>query len=239
MAGAFPITNIFPEHSRDAVYDLPDLWRMAPQLRADIISSTRASADTALDQRLYDATMDEVSKGWLVGPFEPDELDHLGCWIPSRRFGVLQGSKLRPIDDYSVSLINATLSAQETIAPADVDTIVACCRAHTDAFTINETTRHSSSPFHGLHRHPDHHNDSIYGRLFDIASAYKHLAVKPAHQHLAVISIWNPIKGKVDLFKQPSLPFGASASVLSFNWVATGLCTIPHPPVLHWHYELL
>ena len=96
LAGVFPVTNVFPKNTRNAVYEIEDLWRMAPQIRADIINSTRASADTDLDKKLYDTTMDEVAKGWLVGPFEPDNLDHLGCWIPSRRFGVAQGTEIAP-----------------------------------------------------------------------------------------------------------------------------------------------
>ena len=43
---------------------------------------------------------------------------------------------------------------------------------------------------------------------------------------MCVICVLNPVSGEVELFRQRSLPFGASAAVLGFNWVATGLCAI-------------
>ncbi len=51
----------------------------------------------------WDATLKEVRKGWLEGPFSAEEVTQkLGpLWTPSRRFGILQGGKVRNIDDLS------------------------------------------------------------------------------------------------------------------------------------------
>ena len=64
----------------------------------------------------------------------------------------------------------------------------------------------------------------MVGRLWDLASAYKQLARTPAHASLAIVAVWNPRDKRTEYYKQVSLPFGASASVLGFNWVACALC---------------
>ena len=54
----------------------------------------------------------------------------LGCWIPSRRFGIRQSKKLRVIDDFAASLVNDALSAEETVDPDGLDRIAANAKAH-------------------------------------------------------------------------------------------------------------
>jgi len=52
----------------------------------------------------------EVAAGWLEGPLTSLQLDGLfgqGRWKSSLRFGVRQGLKVRPVDDYSASGVNA------------------------------------------------------------------------------------------------------------------------------------
>lgn len=226
LVGDFPKTQVFPERLRPALFEVADLWKAAHQIRATVTASCSSSGDPELDLRLFDATVAEVSLGWLEGPFTEKDLDPLGIWIPSRRFAVVQGQKLRPVDDYSISRINSTLSTFEAISPDDIDCIAANCRLHADALLLPPDRRHPDSPFHGLVRHPDLADDRLVGRLWDIASAYKHLAVRPSQEAFAVIAVWNPHIGAVEYFKQRALPFGATAAVLAFNWVATALCAL-------------
>ena len=63
-------------------------------------------------------------------------------------------------------------------------------------------------------------------KLWDIASAYKQLAVLPAHSSLAISATWNPETRQQELYRHVALPFGAAAAVLSFNWVSVGLCHV-------------
>ena len=132
LVGAFPATDVFPEREKKADLEIQDLWAMAADIRPSVLATCRPSGDDALDQQLIDITNDEVKKGWLEGPFEPEDLDHLGCWIPSRRFAVVQGSKVRPVDDYTISMINRAFSAVECIDPSDVDAIAANAKVHAD-----------------------------------------------------------------------------------------------------------
>ena len=60
-------------------------------------------------QTLYDITLEEAaSKGWLDGPYSPDEVSahQQGTWLPVRRFGVWQKGKYRPIDDMKENHLN-------------------------------------------------------------------------------------------------------------------------------------
>ena len=101
--------------------------------------------------------------------------------MPSRRFGVRQGAKLRVIDDFSASGINDALAASETIDPADVDHIVANIRTHAQAFARSDDEIDEDSPSAGVVRHDDAKCDSLVGRMFGISNAYKTLAVQPGH----------------------------------------------------------
>jgi len=86
--------------------------------------------DKEIAEGVYQATLDEVQKGWLVGPLDlkalPDDASL------TRRFGILQTSsssdgsqtkKVRPIDDFTESLINMTNGCNEKISIHGVDTI--------------------------------------------------------------------------------------------------------------------
>ena len=199
---------------------LEELYGMREQVRREVLASTSSSGDHELDTRLHEATMNEVAKGWLIGPLSAEQLTKLGVWIPSRRFPVIQGQKLRPVDDYTVSGINQTVTCYETISPDDVDAIVAAARLHADALVADPMGRPSSSPFSGTTRHPELAGAVLGGRMYDVASAYKQLAVRPSQHHLAVVCVYNPATGEKELFQQPALPFGASAAVLWFNWVS-------------------
>ena len=54
-------------------------------------------------REVWDATLNEVGKGWLEGPLTASEVsEKVGpLWTPSRRFGIVQGQKVRNIDDLS------------------------------------------------------------------------------------------------------------------------------------------
>ena len=60
--------------------------------------------------------MDEVSKGWLKGILISEEVpDHFPL---SRRLGVVQGPKIRCVDDYTRSSVNLALQVTESISQA-------------------------------------------------------------------------------------------------------------------------
>ena len=60
--------------------------------------------DPEIDRGTYEATLDEVSRGWLTGPIPEEDLKPNS--LVTRRFGVLQNNKIRPIDNYLESGLN-------------------------------------------------------------------------------------------------------------------------------------
>eukprot|EP00971_Amphidinium_carterae_P173370 3436699-Amphidinium_carterae.1 len=104
---------------------------MAPSLRAALWRTwARWMGDTDLDEQIASGTDEEVRRGWLDGPYDEGSLMRLlgPSWICSRRFAVRQGEKIRLIDDFSISRINATAQSDEKIALQGVDAFVAACR---------------------------------------------------------------------------------------------------------------
>jgi hypothetical protein len=70
-----------------------ELRRAADLGRSGIL--VKSSGDTELDNALFAATLTEVSKGFLEGEVKPDDLPE-GSTL-TRRFGVKQKSKVRPL----------------------------------------------------------------------------------------------------------------------------------------------
>ena len=224
VVGKYPETGVFPPASRCAMFEPEDLWRRSRNARAEVAAEARGSGDPILDREVLEASLDEAAKGWLKGPIAPEVLDReIGCWVPSRRFGIRQGKKMRVIDDYAASKINDTLAASEAVDPDGLDRIGANAKAHMEAFTAAEAMVPADSPFRGLARHRDHAEARLVSRLWDLASAYRQLARSPAHRSFTIVAVWDPDQRKHVYFEQPALAFGAAASVFSFNWASAGL----------------
>ena len=147
ISGTFPETGVFSKIEPTAADDIEDVLADYVRSNAAVLASCTSSGDAEQDRSLYAKTLDEVEPGWLQGPLDHDDVARLGPHLVSKRFGVVQGSKLRPVDDYSVSGINGTLCATEAIDPADVDQVTSNCRSHADALAIDPRLRGSGSPF--------------------------------------------------------------------------------------------
>ena len=83
-----------------------------------------------MDVALYEATLKERDKGFLVGPVDPSALP-AGSTITRRLRGPAERGKLRPIDDYKASMVNASVTQTEGVSVHGVDHIAAMgLRAH-------------------------------------------------------------------------------------------------------------
>ena len=66
----------------------------------------RTQHDEKLAKAVWDITAGpggEVESGLLKGPYTPEQIaEQLGkLWVPARRFGLQQGTKIRPVDDFT------------------------------------------------------------------------------------------------------------------------------------------
>ena len=227
LVGAFPCTESLPPRLRDADLCLEDLWRRAPQIQQEIIERASQPSDPELAEQLFKLTCEEVDRGWLAGPFSRAEVDaRHRRWVPALRFPVVQNGKMRAVDDFSGNFVNSAFSATETVEPSDLDYIAAHAKVVIAACSHDPAARAPGTPLHGLEVQPEYVDSEIQGKLWDLASAYRQLAVAPKHRSVAIICLIDPSSGVPAFFELWALPFGAAASVLGFNWVTHALTSI-------------
>ena len=152
-------------------------------------------------QALLDTTSDEVTRGFLEGPYSEDEMTVLletDQWSLNPRFVLFQGAsrKVRIIDDAKKSCVNDAYSSTVKLQLQDVDYV---------ASMVVELARAASATGRPA---------ELMGKTFDLSKAYKQLAVLPEHRKHSVVGF--PIKGKWQFYRSLSLPFGCTGSVYGF-----------------------
>ena len=177
--------------------------------KGSIIQSTRGSEDPAVDLGVYQSTLDEMQRGWLHGPYMEHELGN-DCTV-TRRFGVRQGAKVRPIDNYTESLVNQTTSSGEAISLHSTVVIAATLSLWMSVMNKQDVNKPKLD---------------LVGKSYDLHKAYKHLCISDEGLKDAYICVFNPGKKQTELFGQYVLPFGACASVHGFCRTSFGLWII-------------
>ena len=129
----------------------------------------------------------------LKGPFEVESL--LKGHVASPRFGIRQGSKVRPIDNLSVSGLNSTVGLPERLQVDTIDGVAAMIKR--------------CMQLHGSHC-------NLVGRTYDLKKAYRQLGVSKDHYRFSWIAAWSTTHKRVMLFRMKGLPFGGTASVAAF-----------------------
>ena len=155
--------------------------------------------------------------------------DFLGC----KRFGVEQKDKVRPIDDFSQYFHNACVTSTDKVNVSGVDSIASMIRLWSKVITsaaghkdhLFEITLSDGRTLQGR-LHPDFWKCDLAGTCVDLESAYKQLAVDPAHASLSIFALKNPDTSEVEFFEACALPFGATAAVHGFNRMSQALETI-------------
>jgi len=147
---------------------------------------------------------------------------HNGCWIPSKRFGVRQGGKVRAVDDFSEFLISSSVTTTEKLALYGIDEVVNTARVFMGADLIEfdgggfPKVASGATPAASVWR-------PLHGRALDLKAAYKQLARHPEDSWASVLAVWCPEKGDVEFFDSVALPFGSVSAVMSFNRMARAL----------------
>ena len=205
LMGHLPGSGVFQKSSSFATLMPEDVRSVSGQTRAAIWNSTRACIDKEIAEAVYATTIDEVNRGWLRGPYELNDLP-AGASL-TRRFGIMQSSstsdgiqskKVRPIDDFTESLINLTNSCEEKISIHGVDTIVS---------GIVQRLLLCSGRCEG--------NDLV-AKAVDLRKAYKQLAISKDALQDAFLCVLNCKTSKPEAFQCRVLPFGARAAVQAF-----------------------
>ena len=196
LVGSMPISHHLPPKFKPAGLSVDALSASAKRAREAVRRSTRSSGDPAMDKALWEKTLVEVSKGWMVGPIAWESL--VNDEVVSKRFPIQQGQKVRPIDDYTMSSINATVTQWEQPTVDTVDTICATALSCMRAFRAMGVS------------------SDLQCRSLDLSSAYRQLCISDQSAPFAYIAVYDPDSRTSKLFRQIGMPFGSRCSVNAF-----------------------
>ena len=228
LTGQMKDSGQFPRRLKPASLTVQQLKDSSVWAKRMIHASCRKVAtDPEIASAVFEETQQQLQDGWVVGPFTEAEMDQKfdGCWIPSKRFGVKQGGKVRAVDDFSEFLVNASVTSSEKLALYGIDEVVNTARFFMGMDSISVDER--GEPF----LNPSAYEGgcsfrSLLGRALDLKAAYKQLARSPADAWASVLAVWNPVKTCVEFYESVALPFGSVSAVMCFNRVARALRVI-------------
>ena len=228
LTGTLKPTGIFEAEHKPAAISREELWSLAPSIKRSTMHMA-GTRDADLDSTVFEETIKEVQQGWLE-PRSREELDNKfgTCWIPVRRFGVVQGDKVRPVDNFKAARVNEALEQCEKLSLDSIDDYISIARCWLNAVSEEDTvmvTLSSGDTLEGtLHSEwRDKSFKSLFGKTFDLTSAYKQLARSPADAMFTTIAVFNPAFSELQFFESHALPFGATGSVIGFLRVSRAL----------------
>ena len=204
LTGSIPPTNMLPGKFTPALATTTEVQDNAARIRPKLDQESTGSGDDHVDQVVWSKTLEEVESGWLKGPLQK-------CDVPvnqpiSRRFGLAQKKgKIRLIDDYTESGVNTCVTAVESPVLHTID--VACALL---AFWFGECEEGGCDP-------------TLVARTFDLASAYRQVALSSEGKRFACIRVFDPEAKCMKYFRSLVLPFGAVRSVHTFLRLARAI----------------
>ena len=203
LVGESEVTGLWPRKFKPASMTAADLGTIAAAQRPLLTFQSFEFMDHDVLEPVWLQTQEEAAAGEIEGPFRLEQVP--SSYPLSRRFGIKQSSKIRCVDDFTQSSINACAQTCESPKPRTVDILCSMCL--------------------GLMGVSD--GDTAWqARSFDLKRAYGQCAIHPDHAHHSFIAVADPNTRQVKCFKMRTLPFGSVMSVHSFLRVAHSLWAI-------------
>ena len=200
LVGEVEQCGLWPSKFSPALITETELLEISDRHNSATLIRVSSASNPSTDEAVWKKTLEEVERGWLVGPLSPESVaDH--CPL-SRRFGVVQGPKVRCVDDYTRSSVNLVVQVTESPKPHTVDVLSSLM---VEAMTVCP----GGEPW--------------VARTFDLRDAYRQCAVAPGSSKFAHIAVRNASNGQASIFRMLALPFGSIKSVHSFLRVAHSL----------------
>ena len=228
LVGEEPSSPLFLEKPQPASMTVQQLESSARFQRQLAMQRPMAQHELEHADRLVELSQEEVTEGFLEGPFSSEEQvsQAIGSqdWTLTKRFLLIQGEegKERIIDDYRRSLVNCAFASRSYLALEDVDIITAVlhlvmkllCSGPLIALELSDGT-----VLRGCLSAAARNRERILGRCFDLSKAYKQVAVSSSSLKYAVLGARDS-SGKWNFYTSQSLPFGSTSSVYGFNKLA-------------------
>ena len=186
-------TKLWPEKFTPAAISPDELSEISRRDRPSVISNPIVSESKEVNEAVWQQTLQEVADGFVEGPFDiksiPTDISI------SKRFGVVQGSKVRCVDDFTGSSINLAVQSCESPRPHTLDVVAGLLSVMMDK---SKKTK------------------SWVGRVFDLKSAYRRCYIHEDSLKHSFIGVYDPNDGVAKAFRMLALPFGNIKSVHSF-----------------------
>ena len=145
--------------------------------------------DADVQQPFWQQTLKEVETGALLGPINLEDVD--ATFPRRRRYGVQQGQKVRCVDDFTRSGVNACAQVVESPRPHTLDAIAALCMSLMAGPPSKEQWK---------------------SQFFDLKGACRQCAVNPIWACFAHIAVLDPTTKTSFAFRMRALPFGSVKS---------------------------
>ena len=204
LTGVLPRSHVFISKFKPAEQSEAQLRRGAKRLRDGLMATVKPARDPTLDRGVLEATRKELDRGFVLGPVPPSDVPAAASL--THRFGVIQGQsddgpKVRPIDDYLASQVNATITQVESVPVHTVDVVAGMLGAWLNEWFCAGRKAEGAPKC----------------KAWDLRAAYKQLPLSDSSFELdSHFVIYNVEKGASEIYKQKVLPFGSKASVSGF-----------------------
>ena len=199
MIGETDTTGLWPAKFVPATISEIELYEISTRERESICSKVK-DTPSETDRAVWEKTLEEVEKGWLVGPFDPKQIPP--HYRLSRRFGVAQGEKTRCVDDFSRSHVNSCVQVTDAPKPHTVDVL-------------------ASLLMQAMTACPNAEGWCV--RTLDPKDACRQCAIATSSFAFSHIVVREPSTGLRKAFKMLALPFGSIKSVHAFLRIAHSL----------------
>ena len=229
LVGPANCSGVFPKFYKPPQQSVEKLMQQSLWRRKNTVAKCRPTGDGDADAELWSQTLQEVEQGWIDGPYwdEGEVSSRLDSddWMCTRRFPIVQGPKVRIIDDCLQSGLNSAYAAYNKLRLMDADAfislvllIIKCSRRPGSKLVLD------SGEVLEVRRHPGWGDGlDLLGKTLDLASAYKQLGCKPETTFNRVLVAWCPEKQQPAFFISTALMFGATSAVFSFNRCSASL----------------
>ena len=223
-------SGMFEDEDNEPAISVLQLMKSSRWSRRMLLGRGSQSAeDEEVSQAIWDVTLEEVSKGWLQGPYNEEQIRELcgPLFVASPRFGLVQADKVRPIDDMSIRLVNAAFASDFKLNLDGVDGIAVLARSFLESVKEDGTVEivlSSGKQLVGKLRESLDLNSArrLVGRTLDLEAAYKQMMVSEPSLWCSVLLVSDPL-GNKHYFLSQVLPFGAASSVYQFNKIARAI----------------
>ena len=230
LTGSEPPSDLYWKKFQPASMTAQQLDYQAVWRRRAAMGKIPSEEELQQEADLETESLSEVKAGFLQGPFSEREVsEKLGTpnWSLNKRFVLYQGEerKIRVIDNFRDSGVNAAFSSSSYLALQDTDFIAGLLRFILMVCSVKTEVivpLSNGSELRGKWHASFASEPKLLGRCVDLSKAYKQVAIAESSLQHGVLSYQTKQHGW-RLYTTQSLPFGASASVFAFNKISRAI----------------